>query len=295
MIKKILPFFAAAGLLLTACNYRVHQIDPEPQSAQVSVHVSGFSVAMEDLPSTRAMQDVNTYTTVGAITLAFYSGTTELLKTTQIRSDNTTYTTFGDFSCTLPIGNYTVVALAYAVGSNDVFTLTSPTQAAFTSERPRETFSAVGPISLTNADPYDLQLELDRISAKLNIISTDGRTQDATKIRTTFSAGSKSFNPTTGLALDDNGFTQTNNPSTSVGTPINVSIFPFLSSDEQTMDITLETLDSDDNVISTKLIEDVPFKINCSTILTGSLFSANAQTSSFQLETAWGTDINKSF
>jgi len=285
----------ASGLIMTACNYRVHQIDPEPQSAQVSVHVSGFSIAMEDQPSTRAMQDVKTYEGVGAITLAFYSGTTEVYKTTQIKNNLEQGQTFGDFSCTLPLGTYTVVALGYQYNANDVFTLTSPTQAAFTSERPRETFSAVGPVNLTSTDPYDLQLKLDRISAQLNIISTDGRPQNITKIRTTFSAGSKSFNPSTGLALDDNGFSLINNPSTNVGATIKIGSFTFLSDDEQTMDITIQILDDNDNVISTKQIEDVPFKINSKTILTGPLFSATAQTSSFQLETDWLDPITVTF
>lgn len=285
----------ATALIMTACNYRVHQIDPEPQSAQVSVHLSGFDIAMENFPSTRALQGVNAYTGVGAITLAFYSGTTEVFKTTQIKSDNTTYTTFGDFSCTLNLGNYTVVALAYAFYDGDQFELTSSTQAAFTSERPRETFSAVGSMALTTADPYDLQLELDRISSSLQVISTDGRPDNVKKIRTTFHAGSKSFNPTTGLALDDNGFTQTNSPSSAAGATIKATLYPFISADDQTMDITVETLDNDNNVILTKLIEDVPFKINRTTILTGPLFSATASTSSFQLETAWIDPVTVTF
>lgn len=292
MIKKILPLSAVVGLSLTACNERIHSVDQEPKTAQVSVHLSGFRIAMEDQPSTRAMQDVKTYEGVGAITLAFYSGTTEVYKETQIRGEATS---FGDFSCTLPLGTYTVVALGYQYNANDVFTLTSPTQAAFTSERPRETFSAVGPVNLTSTDPYDLQLKLDRISAQLNIISTDGRPQNITKIRTTFSAGSKSFNPSTGLALDDNGFSLINNPSTNVGATIKIGSFTFLSDDEQTMDITIQILDDNDNVISTKQIEDVPFKINSKTILTGPLFSATAQTSSFQLETDWLDPITVTF
>ena len=284
MIKKILPLSAVVGLSLTACNERIHSVDQEPKTAQVSVHLSGFRIAMEDQPSTRAMQDVKTYEGVGAITLAFYSGTTEVYKETQIRGEATS---FGDFSCTLPLGTYTVVALGYQYNANDVFTLTSPTQAAFTSERPRETFAATDDITLDNTDGYELQLELDRISARLNIISTDGRSANATKIRTTFSAGGKSFNPTTGLALSNSGFSQVNNPSKGAGIAINVTCFTFLSTDEQTMDITLETLDNDDNVISTRTIEDVPFKRNRSTILTGPLYTSQLETSSFQLETAW--------
>ena len=70
MSKTLLPLVAMSGLILAACNDRVHQIDREPLTAQVSVHVSNFSVNTEDFPSTRAMQDVSDYANVKAITLA---------------------------------------------------------------------------------------------------------------------------------------------------------------------------------------------------------------------------------
>ena len=287
MYKTTLPFAVVATLVLTSCNYRVQEIDRTPESAQVSVRVSGFDISIQDLPSTRALQDVDSYTSVGAITLAFYSDETQVFKATQIKSDQTSYTTFGDFSCNLPLGTYTVVALGYYYSDGDVLALTSPTQASYTSERPRETFAATGTVNLTTAEGYELQLELDRITSKLQIISTDGRPADITRIRTSFSAGSKSFNPTTGLALDDEGFSQTNNPSKAAGQAIDISLFPFLTSQEQLIDITIQTMDAAQNVVSTHVINDVPFEINRATILKGPLFSATMSSTAFQLETAW--------
>lgn len=296
MSKSILPFVAVSGLILTACNARVHQIDLEPKTAQVTVHLSNFSISQDDYPSTRATQNVSDYTGVKSLVLAFFKPDgTQVQKLTQLRSDPSTYTTFGNFSCTLPLGTYTVVALGCGYMEGDVLTLTSPTQAAFETDFGRETFSAVGPIELTTSQPFELELELDRISSNLKIISTDGRPQDITKIRTIYSAGSKSFNPTTGLATDNNGFTITNTPTTAVDATINVSSHPFLYQDEQTMTVTLQTLDAQGAVISTHTIEDVPFKRNRRTILTGPLFSSSVNTSTFQLETAWLPDATVSF
>lgn len=295
MFRKILPI-VAVSFVLSACNARVHQIDLEPQTAQVTVHLSNFSISQDDYPTTRATQDVSDYTGVKCLVLAFFKPDgTQVQKLTQLRSDPSTYTTFGLFSCTLPLGTYTVVALGSGYMDGDVLTLTSPTQAAYESDFSRETFSAVGPIELTSSQPFDLQLELDRISSNLRIISTDGRPQNITKIRTIYSAGSKSFNPTTGLATNNNGFTITNTPSTAVDAPINVLSHPFLFQDEQTMTITLQTLDAQGTVISTQTIQDVPFKRNRRTILTGPLFSSQVNTSTFQLETAWLPDATLTF
>ena len=72
MSKSLLPFVAVSGLMLTACNARVHQIDLEPQTAQVTVHLSNFSISQDDYPSTRATQDVSDYAGVKSLVLAFF-------------------------------------------------------------------------------------------------------------------------------------------------------------------------------------------------------------------------------
>ena len=286
----------AAAVLVSACNNKT-----ETPKALVTVTVNDFTITQEDFPAAqhapqRAAVAPADYNGVGAMTLAFYNSEgTEVYKTTQVKSDNTTYTTFGTFTASLPIGNYTMVAVGYAYYDGDVFVLTGPTEAGFTSERPRETFSATQDVTVTNTTPLNLNVTLSRISAKLNIVSTDNRPASATKIRTTVSKGGKDFNPTTGLALSDAGFTQTNNPSSAVGATISVSSFPFLYADEETMTVTIEVLDADDNVLATKVVNNVPFKRNRSTKLQGALFSTSASTASFQLDTGWLTEETVNF
>lgn len=227
------------------------------------------------------------------MTLAFYDAEgQEVVKTTQIKTEPSTYTTFGQFTANLQVGTYTMVALGYLYRADDVFTLTSPTEAAFTSEKPRETFCATQSVTVTSASPLNLSVTLNRIVSALNILSTDGRPASATKVRTTFDKGGKSFNPTTGLATTDAGFTQTNNPSTAAGATINVTAYPFLTSAddaEEVMDITIEVLDADDHVLFTHTVDDVPFKRNRKTTLRGALFTAGTSSAAFQLETSWLT------
>lgn len=294
-------FFMAAAMLLaaTSCTNEseltVVENNTEQTTAPVTVRVNDFSITTEEMPSgggtTRAAENPASYTNVGAITLAFYDAEdNEVVKTTQLKSDGSTYTTFGQFTENLQVGTYTMVVVARQVGNDDVFTLTSPTEASFTSERPREVFCKTQTVTVTSASPLDLSVTLNRIVSALKIVSTDGRPAGATKIRTTFEKGGKSFNPTTGLSLTDNGFTQVNNPSSAVGATIDVTSFQFLASAddvEEQMDVTIAVLDADNNVLFTHTVNDVPFKRNRKTILRGALFTAGASSAGFQLETSW--------
>lgn len=252
----------------------------------VKVHVSGFTVTQEEIPQAKSAEDLADYTNVGAIDLAFYEGTTEVYKHTQMRDDGSTYTTFGSFECDLPIGNYTMVVIGRGYSVGDVFELNSPTSAGYTSERARETFCATQSVTVTSSTPLNLTITLSRIIAKLHIVSTDERTASVTKIRTTYSAGGKSFNPTTGLATVNSGFAVTNTPSSAV-TTLDVGNYAFLATDEQTMDITIEALDAGENVLFTKVVNNVPLRRNRVTTLTGQVFTAGTSSATFQVDSDW--------
>ena len=298
-MKKIF-LWASLCLFAVSCSNETIESDngvtnAEKVLAPVTVRVNGFSVTQEEMASggtTRAAQTAASYTDVGAIDLAFYSGGTEVYKHTQLRGDNTTYTTFGEFSCNLPIGTYTMVAIARGYFDGDVLTMTSPTAAGYTSERPRETFCASQSVTVTAAGA-DASVTMNRIITQLNIISTDQISSGVAKIRTTYGGGSKSFAPTSGLATDDNGFSLTNNPAVQDG-HLGICNFAFLATDEETMTITIEALDADNHVLFTKSVPGVPLKRNRQTTLTGAIFTASASSAAFQVETAWieGNTVN---
>lgn len=305
-MKKI-SFLNAALILgtvvsvvtLTSCSPASEEVlNPSSPTAPVRIQVTDFSISMDDINDapTRAAENPANTNIVGALTLAFYaSNGTKMYEATQLKSDASTYTTFGAFSCDLPVGSYTMVAIGRYVSTNDEFSLTSPTEAAFTSERVRETFCKTQSVTVTSTAPLDLSVTLNRIVTQLFIVSTDLRPEGVSKLRTTYAAGSKSFNPTTGLAIDNAGFSLTNNSSAAVGTTIEVKNFAFLATDEQTMTITLEVLDEDDNVLITKEIPNVSLKRNRKTILTGPVFTPSASSASFLIETSWLDDHTINF
>lgn len=294
-MKKMIMYVGLAMLTLTALSCSNNADVTENNSdgyAPVTVSVNDFDLSFETFASRRATP-VADYSSVKAITLAFYdSDDTEVYKVTQIRSDNTTYTTFGQFSCSLYKGSYTMVVLAY--GSDNPITLTSKTNATFTNEPVRETFLYTQAVNITSTQPVALNATLNRVVAKLGVISTDKRPAEAAKVRLVFSAGGEGLNPMTGFSTSNTGFSILVEPSTAVGKTIGVGGHLFLNSDEQTMNVTVEVLDANNDIISTRVVNNVQLQRNRYTQMTGALFSSSSS-SSFSVETSWLSQIDVSF
>lgn len=299
---------AVSMLLCAACSNEreltgVENSANQGEKARVTVTVGGFSMEKEDMSTgggmTRSATDAASCKQVKAIDLVFYNaGGTAVYSSTQIKGNTSNYETFGQFACNLPVGTYTMVAVGRDYYDGDVFTITSQTSAAYTSERPRETFCATQSVTVTSTAPLNLTVTMNRICAQLTMESTDGRPSDVTKIRTTYAKGGKGFIPATGIATSDGGFSLTNNLSTAAGATIKVLSFVFLAAaadEEEMMDITIEALDADEHVLATKVATNVPLQRNCKTILTGELFTVGTSTAAFQVETSWGTDKTAGF
>lgn len=280
-------------LTLSSCADSEEVINPEIQAgnAPVSVHVNDFAISLDDFPGTRAAEDPSSYTDVKAITLAFYSGPDEVYKATQTKTGSSS---FGNFSLSLPMGSYTMVVLGYDFYENDVLLLTSPQSAEFTSDHVRETFSYTDDVTISSTAAVSLSATLNRIVSELKIVSTDNKTSNASTVRTTFAAGGKAFNPSTGLATKNTGFSNTVGASQKAGAPTTSYNYVFLSSDEQAIDITIDVLDAEGKSISQRTLSDIPLRRNRVTTLRGALYTSNASTS-FTLETSWLPDTEITF
>ena len=288
---KNLSIIASICIVFANCN-KINEIESEYKQSEtlvpVAVRVNDFSITKEDMGNpgmTRATTTVAKYEGIKAITLVFYKGTTEVYKCTQVRGDSETYTTFGEFSTSLSMGDYTMIVIAN--GGSNVPTLTSATSASYGENSVGDTFVATQEVSIHNTSAVNINTTLNRINAMLAIISNDGRTAEATKVRITTSTGGKSFNPTTGFATVNSGFTATLTPSASVGNTISTGIFMFLAEDEQNTNVTIETLDDDNHVLFSKTIQDVSMQRNCMTQLKGDMYTNSSITTSFQVKKDW--------
>lgn len=299
MKKVSFMIVALMGMMAASCGNESDELSNEQtveqsQLVPVRVHVEGFSLSHEEFSGaqTRAAQDVADYSGINAVMLAFYKGDgTEVYKSTQAKGD----TGFGEFSLSLPMGSYTMVALAYYNSDASPLALTSPTAASYTGTRPYETFATTQAVNITNTSAVDISATLNRIITQLKVVSTDGKTADVSKVRMTFSAGGKDFNPTTGFAITNTGFANTVSNSASVGTSSTSLGFLFLATDEQNINVTIETLDADGNTLLSKTVNNVPFQRNRVTKLTGAMYTNEALSGTFQVETAWLDEYSANF
>lgn len=286
---KKLSLILAVLLLVAGCKKKNDTLVP------VRIFVNDFTITQDTLPS---KDDIPSYDGVKAVTLAFYktSDGSEQYKVTQFRADPTTYTTFGDFSLALPMGSYTMVVLGYGLNDGEpAINLTSPTTATFGDYPARETFATTQAVNITNTNAVAISATLSRVISKLRVHSTDGCTENAVSVRTTFSAGGKAFNPTTGLATSNTGFSNVLPIQSAVGNDTYSISYLFLATEEQTtMTITIDVLDALEASISHKVVENVPLQRNRMTTLTGSLYDASS-TTDFEINTTWLPDVDFPF
>ena len=265
-------FVAGMILLAAGCsNERVELAENavvERAVAPVTVSVNGFSITQEGFAGTRGTA-VGSYNDVKVLTLAFYDASdgSQVFKQTQVKGSLAAGETFGEFSTRLGIGSYTTY------GENRVL----------------ETFVNTQTVTVSSAAAMSVSATLERVVTALVVQSTDNRPADVTHMRLTYSGGGKGFNPTTGLATSNAGFVNLINYTGDPNTTTTSGGFLFLATDEQTMDVTIETLDAaDGNVLFSKTVTGVPMKRNRQTTLTGAIYSnARVEANSFEISGDW--------
>lgn len=293
-------FLTALCLLASSCTPTIDTPDTLDNSAPltpITVTVSGFSVEQSPFTSTRANESVTNYGPAKFLTLAFYktSDGSEVYKHTQEKDNLAEGETFGNFSTALAIGSYTMVALCN--DGNNATTLTSPTSATFGDSNVKETLVATQSVNITNNNALPLSVTLERVVAALAVKSTDIRPAEVTKMRFTFYAGSKSFNPSTGYATSDDGFVcLVGLGDKSIGTTTNVGSYLFLASDEENVNVTIDMLNADGDVLFCKTADNVPLKRNRATVLKGAVYSNTSVTANtFEIGSDWLPDLEKDF
>lgn len=289
--RVLLPVAIVIALVVVVLLVGCHKENTSEAtlSAKVTVTVNDFTISQEEFPETK--DTPASYTGVKAMTLAFFDAQgNEIYNTTQLRANTATYTTFGEFSTELPMGSYTMIALGY--GSEQPMTLSSATSATYTADRVRETFVVSQAVNVTSTNPLTLNAELSRVVSKVIVRSTDTRTAGVDSVRVTFAAGGRGVNPQTGLASSNNGLSNCVATTTAVGVASSTISYLFLNSDQQTMNLTVETIKPNGTVYSTRTVADVPLQRNKITVVQGPMYST-ASGASFTVSTSWIGDTNR--
>ena len=286
MRKTTVLTLVAAVLLTSACSKEHSNV-----LVPVNVNVDDFAISQGEFSSKDA-STVATDTNVKAITLAFFDENgDQIYSTTQLCAGTTTYETFGSFSLMLPIGNYTMEVLGYA---NELpATCNSMTEWVFTPDKVRETFVGSQTVTISNtANSVDISAPLGRVVPRLEVFTTDPVPEAVKSVRITYAAGGSGINPITGLSSTNTGCTYLiENPTTTSDGISKFRSHLFLATDQQTMNVTLDALDSEGNSVSHTVVSNVPFQRNKVTQLHGALYSAGVS-GSFTVNTSWIGDTN---
>ena len=295
-MKKNIFLAALVLLFATSCSKESeNEVKSNDTLVPVTIHIDGFTTILEGFDVTRTATPISNNSNLNAVMLAFYNGSTEVSKTVQLLADATTYTTFGTFNLNLPMGNYTMVAIAYNNFETGSFGLTSPTAASYAGDHAFDTFVKTQTVNITTTNPVDVSATLNRVVSRLKVVSTDGKTADVANVRMTLSAGGRSFNPTTGLATVNTGFSNTVSNSANTGSTTTSLTYFFLATDEQTMNVTIETLNANGDVLRSTTVNNVPFKRNRTTVLTGPMYNDVHAAGTFLIDADWVADENIAF
>lgn len=275
---------AAVLLALAACGKEHAGTD------NVIVNLTGFTESHGDIDASTSKATLTEYSNIQAVTLAFYNGSNQQVYIqTHLRSDYAdNMSDFGRFSASLRPGDYRMVAIAYK--NEAPLTLYAPTEAVLSTPC-RETFCLSENFSVDTTGTRYYSRELRRIVTRLIIRSTDSIPGDVTTLVLRFGSGSgASFNPATGMATADSGFSShvvLNRSNPRVGI---LKDF-FLAADQEEVGISYEALNTDGDVLYSKSIGNFPFQRNKVTQLSGPMFSAT-EDGNFTVATEWIGDTN---
>lgn len=183
---------------------------------------------------------------------------------TQTRDDDD----FGMLRVGLTAGTYTVVAVGHS--SPVTPTIKSTELVQFTSKdgvKNSDTFCHYGTVTVSEDGGYH-ELKMNRVTAMVTFEFTDTDTPAAFRqLKIEYTGGSANFNPTTSEGCTKSSQTELR----ANGTEYAVFTFPYMAT-ECTLKMTLNALDANGNMLTTRTLTDVPVTRNRITRCTGVLF-----------------------
>lgn len=265
----------AVGLTLTACEKPVLDIERDDGN----VHLT-FVPTTHDV-TTRGTVSIGDYFSRLAVQLFDAEGNKVFSQSkTQARDD----ADFGTLSVGLRAGTYTVVAVGHS--SPVTPTIKSTELVQFTAKdgiKNSDTFCHYGELTI-DEDHTSHELRMNRMTAMITFEFTDAAMPDNyAGLKIDYTGGSANFSPKTGEGCTKS----TQSELRSKNTPY-VFTFPYLSSDG-TLKVTLNALDKDQNVLTTKVLTDVPVTRNRITKCTGPMFGEGDYNI---IQTGFGITVN---
>lgn len=201
---------------------------------------------------------------------------------TQTRDDDD----FGTISFGLTAGTYTVVAVGHSCPVTP--TIKSMELVQFTAKdgvKNSDTFCHYGQVTVSEDGGYH-ELRMNRVTAMVTFEFTDTDMPTSfQQLKIEYSGGSANFNPSIAEGCTKSSQSELR---TAPAAQYAVFTFPYMAA-EGKLKVTLNALDADGNVLTTKFLPDVPVTRNRITRCTGPLFGEGDYTI---LQTAFGITVN---
>lgn len=241
-----------------------------------------------------AAKDVTASAATENITVAVFDAVGNVVfNATQTEGDTGTYDTYGTFQMRLGHGAYTLVVVGYGTTGTTPetpVTISSPTLALFTGPKIPDCLVARQTFNVSASGTTNIHAALTRQVARFSVTDPAAVPSTVDSIAIAFASGSKSFNPTTGLANNSSGYVRKMDVTAAHGqTNHGYAAYIFLNNDEQQMNITVTCYDAQGNVNYRKVLNDVYMRRNRHTRAVGPLYNSDAD-ASFTYNNMWLTD-----
>lgn len=279
-MNKLFKGLLTAVLFTSMCACSNDEVNSTSQVETSELQLSFFDEKVESFDKTRADDDegktLKDFFDVLDIAIipVDKSKNSEVYHVKQANTD----ADFGKLSKRLPIGKYTLVAIA---SKKDVSVkITSPTQASFSDENILDMAKVTQDLDLKSGT-NTLNAVLQRSFAKMVIKSTDNIENNVTKVKLTYTGKfSKTFNPTTGFGIvdgEEKTYTRTIVPNHPVPSKtITMSFSTFIPEDVVTWKVGVVLYDAEGGVVKELNFDNVKVQQNHITTYTGPLFSSSS-------------------
>jgi hypothetical protein len=270
----------AVGLMMTACEKTIVADGDSGGGEDGNVRLT-FIPTTADM-STRGTAAIGDYFSRLAIQLFDEDGNKVWDKVkTQDRDDDN----YGTLSCSLQEGTYTVVAVGHS--SPVTPSIKSTEMVQFTAKdgvKNSDTFCYCGSVTI-DEDHTAHDLRMNRVCAMLRFDFTDAQMPAALAgIKCDYSGGSANFNPSTMQGCTKSNQSELRGKSGAFC----FFTFPYMAT-ECKLKVTLYALDADQNILTTKVITDVPVTRNRISTYRGTLFTDEPGEI---IQTAFGISVN---
>ena len=275
MKRKTLSAFLtpliAVGLL-TACEKSVMDDvdDNVTTTGNVTIRVSDVEAGWDGC-ETRTMVEVGEV--CSRLCFAIYNKDGKREKSKNQTSEDKD---FGTLSIDLEPGNYEVLVLAHSGKANP--TTTNPQKVAFTNPESSggtgftDTFYYYGKIEATS-DKTEIDISMKRATSMFRLVTSDTKPASIKKFQFYYEGGSGTLDATTGwgcvnskqsvfVSLDD----------AQTGQPLEFNMYTFLHAETGLVSFTVKAFNANEDVVYSKVFNEVPMQRNCITRYTGNFF-----------------------